>query len=503
VASPYPTYENLALEWEIEGDDNVNGIVKVTFHETGESVWKEGMPLFRVPAGHNLGFTWNNKHAGSIFDLKPGTTYVIRLTLADPDGGSVERTITASTRATPVIGKDADVIRISPGRYDTLHTKTGNSARPVVYECMVGEAVFTHIDMEDRKWVTIRNLVVLNNDPEGIGIRMNGASDCVISHCRVNAVYGIVGYKPGIVNCLISDNELTGMCKWTNKAMGAHGDNLGEGIEITGPGNVICYNKVTGFRDCISTMEDQHVVNQTCIDIYNNDISRGADDAIEADFCFSNCRIYRNRITNCFVGLSSQPGLGGPNYFFRNSMYNLTHGAFKLKRYSQGDVVMHNTVVKVGAGLGGNDSMDYAWFRNNLAIGGDDGGVKWGDYGAGREYAADIFKPKSHCNFDYDAVGVFEVPYVARIGNLAFGEVEKKGIERILLEETFTGVPFPNPPVPERPVQDLRLSSGARVIDKGVRIANINDEYTGKAPDIGAYEFGQELPHYGPRKLTQ
>ena len=38
----------------------------------------------------------------------------------------------------------------------------------------------------------------------------------------------------------------------------------------------------------------------------------GLDDGIEADFALSNCRIMRNRITNCFVGISSQPGLGGP-----------------------------------------------------------------------------------------------------------------------------------------------------------------------------------------------
>ena len=281
--------------------------------------------------------------------------------------------------------------------------------------------------------------------------------------------------------------------------MGAHGANIGEGIEMTGPGNVICYNRVAGFRDCISTMEDQHVVNQTCIDIYNNDIFRGADDAIEADFCFSNCRIFRNRITNCFVGLSSQPGLGGPNYFFRNSMYNLIHGAFKLKRFSQGDVVMHNTVVKVGAGLSGNDSMDYAWFRNNLAIGGPDGGVKWGDYGAGNPYAADIIKPWKHCSFDYDAVGIFAGTYVANIGKHPFSEIEKHGIEHLVLGETFENVQFPNPPVPEREIQDLRPKAGAKVIDKAIPIANMNDKFTGSGPDIGAYEFGQELPHYGPR----
>ena len=499
ITTPYPTFINLAMEWTIEGDDNANGVVLVKFREKGKDAWHDGMSLFRVPAGKNLVFTWKNKHSGSIFDLKPDTEYEIRLTLTDPDGGSSERTVTARTRAVPVIGGSAEIIDIAPGEYDTLRTISGTRERPKVYRCSKGNASFTYIDVNNRKWVYIEGLHVTNLKPEGIGIQMNGAENCMITGCTIHAVYGIVAYKPGAENCYICDNVLTGICEWTNEAMGAHGANIGEGIEMTGPGNVICYNRVAGFRDCISTMEDQHVVNQTCIDIYNNDIFRGADDAIEADFCFSNCRIFRNRITNCFVGLSSQPGLGGPNYFFRNSMYNLIHGAFKLKRFSQGDVVMHNTVVKVGAGLSGNDSMDYAWFRNNLAIGGPDGGVKWGDYGAGNPYAADIIKPWKHCSFDYDAVGIFAGTYVANIGKHPFSEIEKHGIEHLVLGETFENVQFPNPPVPEREIQDLRPKAGAKVIDKAIPIANMNDKFTGSGPDIGAYEFGQELPHYGPR----
>jgi hypothetical protein len=282
--------------------------------------------------------------------------------------------------------------------------------------------------------------------------------------------------------------------------MGCNGDNIGEGIQMTGPGNVICYNRVTGFRDCISTMEDDGTVNQTCIDIYNNDIYRGVDDAIEADFAFSNCRIFRNRITNCYMGLSSQPGLGGPNYFVRNVMYNIINGGLKLQRFSQGDVILHNTMIKVGRGLGGNTPMDFEYLRNNLAIGGPIPEKKWGDYGVGKPYAADIQQPGAHSSFDYDAVGVYGTSYKAMIGIKSFSEVEKHGIEKITMEESFNNVEFPNPPAPEREVPDLRLKAGSRAIDGGIFIPNINDNYKGTAPDCGAYEYGQELPHYGPRE---
>ena len=50
---------------------------------------------------------------------------------------------------------------------------------------------------------------------------------------------------------------------------------------------------------------------------------------------------------------------------------------------------------------------------------------------------------------------------------------------------------------------DLRLRPGSAAVDAGVRLPNVNDGFTGSAPDLGAYEVGQELPVYGPRPEGQ
>ena len=50
---------------------------------------------------------------------------------------------------------------------------------------------------------------------------------------------------------------------------------------------------------------------------------------------------------------------------------------------------------------------------------------------------------------------------------------------------------------------DLRLRAGSAAVDAGVPLANINDGFTGSAPDLGAYEVGGELPIYGPRPGSQ
>jgi hypothetical protein len=46
---------------------------------------------------------------------------------------------------------------------------------------------------------------------------------------------------------------------------------------------------------------------------------------------------------------------------------------------------------------------------------------------------------------------------------------------------------------------DFRLKKSANVIDEGCRLPNINHEFNGTAPDLGALEYGQAEFHYGPR----
>jgi hypothetical protein len=46
---------------------------------------------------------------------------------------------------------------------------------------------------------------------------------------------------------------------------------------------------------------------------------------------------------------------------------------------------------------------------------------------------------------------------------------------------------------------DLRPKPGTPAHDAGKILPNINDDYAGDGPDIGALEAGKPLPHYGPR----
>lgn len=503
AAVPYPTMENIGIEVPFTGDDNQNASVQCFYRETSSPEWTEAMPLRYVPAGSTSGKSWNSRLAGSIFNLIPNREYEIKLHITDPDGYSEELFLVTSTRKMTTIPAYAEVIELPSGNISEFSVKNGTKEKPVVYRNSAGGAVIERINMYNAEWVILDGLTISGGTK---GVTMNGAKNCVVQNCTIKTTWGITAYASGIENCYITNNKITGTTLWNESAMGSSGNNRGEGIQFTGAGNVISYNTVSGFRDCISTMEDDEAINQKDNDIHNNDLYIGADDAIEADFLMSNNRIYENRITNSFVGLSSQPGLGGPNYFMRNVMYNVVYSPYKFHRGSVGDVVIHNTVVKSGDGMTCRTStpFDYAYFRNNLAIGGGPGG-KWGGISCGEGKGARIYAIGDNCDMDFDAVGSVNGQGSGKLGSLAFEEAEVNGVALgniTTLNQLFSEIEFPNQPDYSYSAPDLRLTSSAPVIDKGEAIVGINENYSGSAPDIGAYEYGKEVPHYGVREVS-
>jgi len=78
---------------------------------------------------------------------------------------------------------------------------------------------------------------------------------------------------------------------------------------------------------------------------------------------------------------------------------------------------------------------------------------------------------------------------------------EKHGVE--IDYDIFENVRPPNPATPHAVYFasdfDFRLKAGSKAIDAGTRLPNVNDDFSGQAPDLGAYEAGAMPPVYGPR----
>jgi hypothetical protein len=191
---------------------------------------------------------------------------------------------------------------------------------------------------------------------------------------------------------------------------------------------------------------------------------------------------------------------GAPWYLIRNQVIIATNeGPLKLKdtdRY----VLLHNTLVNTESGEFQNNEehMLNAYSRNNLFVAAGSGGSHiWDTGGDTRSWRSDLdydgfdWGSFSGDPFDYGNQGYEDVPAFA-----AGSGLEAHGI-RFQKELCFETLNFVGPP----PV--LSLKAGCNAIDAGVVLPNINEDYVGDAPDLGAYERGAPPTHYGPREGGQ
>jgi hypothetical protein len=139
----HPTLINLGFEWLIQGDDNRNAKVDVSYRRRGESQWKTALPLLRVQGERiyqNQGVfdvISPNMFAGSILDLESDTEYEARFVISDPDGvlgqtsKTAVKTVTVRTRPEPK--------PYAGGRYFTstrVITAVPRSNRPSTLSCV-------------------------------------------------------------------------------------------------------------------------------------------------------------------------------------------------------------------------------------------------------------------------------------------------------------------------------------------------------------------------------
>jgi hypothetical protein len=517
---PNPTIHYLTILWPITGDADLDATVTVRFRLANGGAWRQGMPLFRIPAGTTQGFSWEDRFAGSLFDLEAGTAYEVELALSDPDGGCVVRTLMASTRPVPGPVKNTPPTPVNPGNFagaiaaanpgDILALAAGNypgftfmrdgtAAAPIIIRGVPGTVIGGDVRLDGRSYVHVDGLTINGK------IKFNGGTGLAIVRNTITTTEDGITTKTRSEDCYIADNVVTGATTWNEAALGASGANIGEGIEVTGPGHVIEHNRVRGFRDGISLIEDTGAIDQYSIDIVGNDILEAADDGVEADFCFHNCRIIGNRMTDVFMGVSSQPGLGGPTWFVRNAMYSVVLSAFKLQRSSIGDVGLHNTIVKNGDAFGiyTTDVFSRQWFRNNLFIGGAGGTYNGYDNGTGA--VIDLRAAGEGLSLDYDGYGSTTGEFRGHYGATVFASLaelqsmttEVHAVE-LGLSVFAASVTYPTP-FPTHAAPDLRPAAAGAAIDRGVALPNINDGFAGAAPDLGAYESGAAMAVYGPR----
>lgn len=277
------------------------------------------------------------------------------------------------------------------------------------------------------------------------------------------------------------------------------------GITYGNPrGNVVRRNEFTGYFDGIHVASaDESQLRVVDLDICENQFMEIADDAIQVDGYASNLRIYKNTMGTILNGVSLAPLYDGPVYAVRNLMYGIGSGnhehesgtPFKFQNkneHTYGAIyLLHNTcdggrVLETSDGLmilkqkdGSDYRLSQLYSRNNIWV------------GARRALIKLNTSPTGVFDLDHDNL------YARNGAQLLMWDYN--GYYNLSDFQYATGLEFhglnADPGFVDTMHGDYSLAANSKMIDKGIHIWGINDEYAGQAPDIGF----AESPEGGPK----
>jgi hypothetical protein len=315
-------------------------------------------------------------------------------------------------------------------------------------------------------------------------------------------------------------------------------------VKLYGPGHVVAYNYIADFHDGInvetygnpdgSFASGPDIIDgpkyptreywdrrPVAIDFYNNYITNSHDNPIEADGSMHNIRIMRNMLINHpSHAFCNQPTLGGPVYWIRNIAYNLPAGSTRLTNGAAGALFYNNTILsetQVAAAsnihwrnnlmLGQNaapailsvntftsyTSSDYNGFRVNP---GAKSAFEWSAPASG--VVADFTAPEHDAKLTTQRFASL-AEYVAATGqdkhSVAVDYDVFVNVRRLDAQDAASVQKLY-----KADELDFRLKPGSAAVDRGLSLPTVTDGFAGRAPDLGALEVGQAVPHYGPRR---
>lgn len=258
------------------------------------------------------------------------------------------------------------------------------------------------------------------------------------------------------------------------------------GYSTTSRGTVIRGNVFHDYFDgsIVCPWEAADVTNET--DIYENLVYNAGDDGMATDGQCSNVRIWGNTFHDVLMGISLAPVYIGPVYAIRNLIYRIgagnndyTGSSFKFSsNYGPSGPMyfFHNTadaVLPGGDGIRINEpgTWELIYARNNV----------W----AGTVYALRNRNTGQPVDLDYDDLWNGNSGDLVRWGSTSYATLadfiaatgqEPHGLS---IEPGFA----------DAGSGDYTLDPSSGLIDAGIIIPGINDDYVGAAPDIGAFEY--------------
>ncbi len=344
-------------------------------------------------------------------------------------------------------------------------------------------------EADGRDWLWIEGFEVRFYSKEhGCGVCMRNASHIVIRKNRIHNLQKGIFIDWNGSDYQGNDTRLEGNEIYDPKAAdwpwnAVKGTTM-EGTAVTVRGHIgaiVRGNDIHDFFNGIYTGSSAALENPGIafdVDIYNNNIHQISDDALEPEGACINNRFRNNRIDASFVGVSLAPITQGPTWVLRSLITNYTGRGIKWDRKSDGVVlVYHNTFWTNAISPSAMDlisSVSNAVMRNNLS--GNNGyaisevptgstGLDWNynNWYTTRASGSPAFKWE---NINYNSIA----------GLCSAARLECNGHDS-------------DPGMLNPAAGDFTLLPSSPNVDRGLFLPGINDNYSGSAPDLGAFEL--------------
>ncbi|GIV35499.1 MAG: hypothetical protein KatS3mg031_3034 [Chitinophagales bacterium] len=288
--------------------------------------------------------------------------------------------------------------------------------------------------------------------------------------------------------------------------------------DFTGRGNVIRYNVFHGLCDGITCpYSPGDSTTSRHFDIYGNTFMHGADDAFEVDGNASNIRIWDNVIHDV-SGISVAPPCYGPVYIFRNIFYDLPQDHYEyiyrdITGYHLHSEPVSTSPLKLNASY--CDLPGEIYFLHNTCDTGPQGrGFYIQQPQAQSSWANvisrnNIFYVESNepvlwirgtDNIDLDYNNYYcTQTFTARQDRPGYGLYHSlQEVSQNILGDINDSASFiethgyqldPSAGWKNEPAHDYHLLPASNMVDKGILIPGVNDDFSGAAPDLGAFEL--------------
>lgn len=319
------------------------------------------------------------------------------------------------------------------------------------------------------------------NSVYGKGIYLRNVAHCIIRNNQVHQVYTGIWLKGAESDFnLIENNKL-----WDTSIYGWPWDDVKssyhEGAAISlegGKGNIVRKNEIAGFFNGITIAYWDDLfdpnMNQSTV-ISENKLHHILDDCIEPEGTCCNLRIHDNEMYECTVGVSLAPITLGPVFVVRNRISDFLLTSFKFSHNTSGPCfIYHNTAVTTKENTNGivsSGPWENMIFKNNII--------------AGTCYAIEDHELTGETRFDFDNLYTTDPTRFVKWKDKRYYSATEFYRGTLQEEHGFSEASR----FADLAGRDFRLQSNCPNIDKGVPIPNINDNFNGQAPDLGAFEY--------------